>query len=330
MNIQNPDNNTLLCNTVWALSNFCRGKPQPPLDSVGASIPHLAKLLEVNNKDALMDALWALSYLSDGNDERIRAVMSGDGITKNVVKLLQHPSASIVTPAVRILGNFVSGDHYETQAVIDAGVLDHIGTLLTYPKRGIRKETCWLLSNIAAGTEKQIDKLLHRQKDMFEIVRHVQESEWDVRKEATWVLANIATGGSDEHIHCLVEFGSIEALCGVLEVADTKITLVVLDAIENILRVGKKESRDYVGFVDECDGLDRIEGLQEHENNEVYAKVVKIIETYFGVEENEDENILPSINGGSFAFGLTKTDDLTSTTSGTTQQQPLHPFNFSY
>lgn len=330
MNISNPENNTLLCNAVWALSNFCRGKPQPNLASVADAIPHLANLLKSNNTEALMDACWAISYLSDGDNDRIKTVMSGEGITENIVKLLEHSSGGIVTPAVRVLGNFVSGEDEETQAVLDAGVMNHINRLLTFPKRGIRKEACWLLSNIAAGNKYQISQLMRYPKEMQLVVEIVRDAEWDVRKEATWVVSNIATGGKEEHVHCLVELGAIEALCSVLDVADARITIVVLDAIEKILKVGQDSSRDYIGFVDECDGLDKIESLQEHQNNDIYEKVVGIIETYFGVEaEIEDENILPSIEGGSFAFGMSKAEE-PSNQVGAMQQQPLQPFNFTH
>lgn len=329
INIANPENNQLLCNAVWALSNFCRGKPQPSLETVADAIPHLANLLKMNNKEALMDALWAISYLSDGEDARIQAVMK-EGVVPTIVALLGHESASIITPAVRILGNFVSGNDMQTQAVIDAGVLTHINSLLTFPKRGIRKETCWLLSNIAAGNQNQIGQLMRSAQDMLLLVEAVRGAEWDVRKEATWVISNIATGGKDEHIHSLVEVGAIDALCSVLDVADARITLVVLDAIENILKVGKQAGRDYVGFVDECDGLDKIESLQEHANTDIYTKVVQIIESYFGVEEIEDENILPVIEGDSFAFGVSGKGEEMNHGEGAHQQQPLQPFNFTY
>lgn len=333
MNIANPESNSLLCNAVWALSNFCRGKPQPSLDSVAPAIPYIANLLKSNNKEALMDTCWALCYLSDGSNDRIKAVMSGEGIVQNIVSLLGEGDHTILTPAVRVLGNFVSGEDEETQAVIDAGVLDNMNRLLTFPKRGIRKETCWLLSNIAAGTKSQINQLMRRADVMRTIIQLVFAAEWEVKKEATWVVSNIATGGKEEHIHCLVELGAIEAICGVLDIADTRMLLVVLDAIEGILKVGRDASRDYIGFVDECGGLDKIETLQEHQNNDVYQKAICIIETYFGTDEMEDENILPMIEGNSFAFGISsnnKSEDIPTSEGGALGQQPLHPFNFTY
>lgn len=51
----------------------------------------------------------------------------------------------------------------------------------------------------------------------------------------------------------------------------------------------------------------RLEELQNHQNEDVYNKSVKLLETYFGAEE-EDENIAPNVNNNSanapsFSFG---------------------------
>jgi len=326
-NVANPSSDSLLSNVVWALSNFCRGKPQPQLVYVAPALPCISNLLVSGKPTGMQDLLWALSYISDGDDARIQEVMN-TGVTPHLVRSLAHESTSIITPALRTLGNFVSGSDTQTQAVVDAGVLEYVVDLLANPKKNVRKETCWLLSNIAAGTHAQITSIMRSPRPLSLVIDAVKNAEWDVKKEAAWVVSNIATGGIDDHVMGLVELNAIDALCSVLTAGDSKIVMIVLDAIEKILDVGQKVGKDYAHLVDECDGLDHIESLQESSNDEVYQKSISIIERFFGVEEEGDENLIPGVsNDGQFVFGVPSTKAGASTEQQQVQQ-PLQPFNF--
>ena len=67
-------------NAVWALSNLCRGKnPPPDFSKVSPALPILAHLLFFNDTDVLADTCWALSYLSDGPNEKVQAVIDSGG-----------------------------------------------------------------------------------------------------------------------------------------------------------------------------------------------------------------------------------------------------------
>uniref|UniRef100_A0A665VJV5 Karyopherin alpha 1 (importin alpha 5) n=1 Tax=Echeneis naucrates TaxID=173247 RepID=A0A665VJV5_ECHNA len=67
---------TMMRNAVWALSNLCRGKnPPPDFNKVSPCLSVLSWLLFVNDTDILADACWALSYLSDGPNDKIQAVI---------------------------------------------------------------------------------------------------------------------------------------------------------------------------------------------------------------------------------------------------------------
>ena len=75
-------------NAVWCLSNLCRGK-NPPVEfsKVEHALPILAALLYNGDTDVLADACWALSYLSDGPNEKIQRVIDS-GVCKRLVELL--------------------------------------------------------------------------------------------------------------------------------------------------------------------------------------------------------------------------------------------------
>ena len=147
-NIAEPASNSLRNNCIWTLSNFCRGKPQPNLSYVSPAVPTLAQILKspATDSDAKTDALWALSYISDGDDDRIQTVVNS-GILPALIGMLDQES-NIVTPALRVVGNIVSGNDDQTQAVLDAKLMSKMESLLNNPKRMIRKEACWVLSNI--------------------------------------------------------------------------------------------------------------------------------------------------------------------------------------
>lgn len=332
LNIAQPASPGLLGNVVWSLSNLCRGKPQPNLHAVSASLPHLASLLHNDGapNDVLVDACWAFSYLSDGDDSRIGAVMDA-GVTGRLVHLLSSEQPNLVTPALRTLGNFVSGSDGQTQGVIDAGVLDHVESLLAHPRKNIRKEACWLLSNIAAGTHYQIGHLLGKPRVLMAVIKALQSDQWEVRKEAAWVISNICTGGGSKHIEQIVELGAIEAIISTLDVADSKVVSVALEAIDAILKTGESLNKlnGYISFVDEADGIDKIESLQEHENDGIYEKAIAIIEKYFGSDDGlEDENLAPAVSGDMFAFGV-PTKSIDGSGGAASEQPKLQPFNFA-
>ncbi len=146
---------TLLRNGSWTLSNLCRGKPQPNFELMKTALPMLGRLIFSTDDEVVTDACWALSYLSDGPNERIQVVLES-GVVRRVVELLLHNSFSIQTPALRIVGNFVTGDDVQTQYVLSAGLLPCVHAMLSSPKKGIRKEACWTVSNITAGNRSQV------------------------------------------------------------------------------------------------------------------------------------------------------------------------------
>lgn len=75
---------------------------------------------------------------------------------RRLVELLVHPNPGVVTPALRSIGNIVTGDDLQTQVVLNCNILTNLLQLLKHPKETIRKETCWTISNITAGNKDQI------------------------------------------------------------------------------------------------------------------------------------------------------------------------------
>jgi hypothetical protein len=265
-----------------------------------------SNLINTTDEEILIDTCWAISYLSDGPNERIQAVIES-GVCPRLVELLGHPATTVQTPALRSVGNIVTGDDHQTQNIINCGVLEALHHLLNSPKEAIRKETCWTLSNITAGNTTQIQAVIDHGL-IYPLVQILATGEPKTKKEACWAICNATSGGLNkpDQVKFLVNEGCIKPLCDILGGLDNKIIVVALDGLDNILRVGEMEKPNtmdglnpYALLIEECGGLDMIQQLQVHENNDVYKKTFQIIDKYYNDEEDDQE---PQMMGDDAAF----------------------------
>ncbi|KAF6006229.1 hypothetical protein HII13_005351 [Brettanomyces bruxellensis] len=305
---------SLIRTATWTLSNLCRGKnPPPDWQIVKGALPTLAKLIFSVDVETLIDACWAISYLSDGTSEAIQAVCDAR-IPKRLVELLGHESTLVQTPALRAVGNVVTGNDLQTQIAINVGVLPALAPLLRSPKESIRKEACWTISNITAGNTEQIQAVIDANL-IPQIIKLLAGGDYRTKKEACWALSNASSGGltQPEQIRYLVSQGCIKPLCDLLAIADNKVIEVSLDALENILKVGEMEKEAHGSnvnenaiYIEEAGGAEKISECQNNENDKIYTKAYHIIETYFNGDDNDDEanELQPEASGDQFGFGV--------------------------
>ena len=198
-----PCRPSMLKNGTWTLSNLCRGKPIPDFRYVADAIHTLAHILEISDEpEILVDACWALSYLSDDNlkgNPKINAVCSS-GVVPLVVRLLGHSQPNVQTPALRTIGNIVTGNDMQTQLVLAAGALPKLLALFSSPRKNLVKEACWAVSNITAGTKKQIQQVIDEEGLLPEVVAQLKSAHPEVQKEACWAVANLTNGGDPHQI----------------------------------------------------------------------------------------------------------------------------------
>jgi len=274
------------------LSNLCRGRPLPEFEQVKRAIPTLSRVIqEENDAEVLTDAAWAMSYLSDGDENRIQLVVD-TGIIPSLVKHLDNPFLSILIPILRTLGNIVTGNEEQTNQVLRVpAVVQKLFKLLGREKKAVRREACWALSNITAGTPQQIQCVIDDKENIAMLITLASSDITEVKREAAWVLSNATNHGTAEQVNSLVENGVIDCFVGLLDCPDSKTVIVVLEGINNILTMGAevaKQFRRENPFLAELEtkgAVPKIEKLQEHPSHEVYTKALKILENHFELED---------------------------------------------
>ena len=298
-------------NAIWTVSNLCRGKPAPSFSLVSPAIPVLALCLSSQDNQMLVDVCWSLAYLSDGSDDRIeKIVKSDDSVIPQLVELMESESAGIRVPALRTIGNILTSDGDHTQLVLDyPRALPVLKNKLNDSRKSVRKEACWAISNITAGSAADIQMVIDN--GVVSVLIHLvmsSGSDFDVKKEAVWALGNMVSGGKVEQIIYLVEQNILPVFVFLLGAFDAKAILVCLEAIKNVLECGKNPihfgaQNPFCEKLEECGGLDKLEELQSHQNQEVYKRAFSILEKYFIVEEEENEGFEMGSSEGNFSFG---------------------------
>uniref|UniRef100_A0A8C7YMN2 Importin subunit alpha n=1 Tax=Oryzias sinensis TaxID=183150 RepID=A0A8C7YMN2_9TELE len=285
---------TFLRNVTWVIVNLCRNKdPPPPMETVQEILPALCMLIYHTDLNILVDTVWALSYLTDGGNEQIQMVIDS-GVVPFLVPLLSHQEVK-----VQVRRNFVEG--VDQPFLVCA--LKNIYVFMTVSDRVCLQEAVWFLSNITAGNQQQVQAVIDAGLIPM-IIHQLAKGDFGTQKEAAWAISNLTISGRKDQVEFLVEHNVIPPFCSLLSVKDSQVVQVVLDGLKNILIMAGQEASTIAEIIEECGGLEKIEQLQQHENEDIYKLAFEIIDQYFsGDIFDEDPNLIPeTTQGGTFNF----------------------------
>lgn len=161
----------------------------------------------------------------------------------------------------------------------------------------------WFLSNITAGNQQQVQAVIDA--SLVPMIIHLlDKGDFGTQKEAAWAISNLTISGRKDQVACLIQQNVIPPFCNLLTVKDAQVVQVVLDGLSNILKMAEDEAETIANLIEECGGLEKIEQLQNHENEDIYKLAYEIIDQFFSTDDiDEDASLVPeAIQGGTFGF----------------------------
>ena len=105
----------------WAIANICRGTPPPNYEQIKIAVPALAHGIKhgyINSEQILSDVLWTLAHVTEGAKVRLTRLLE-TGAMPSIFECLDSTYAGIYIPAMRIIGNFSSGQTSHTNVLLE-------------------------------------------------------------------------------------------------------------------------------------------------------------------------------------------------------------------
>uniref|UniRef100_A0A8C5JUW7 Importin subunit alpha n=1 Tax=Jaculus jaculus TaxID=51337 RepID=A0A8C5JUW7_JACJA len=198
--------------------------------------------------------------------------------------LIHHTDVDILVDTVWALSYLTDAGNEQIQMVIDSGIVPHLVPLLSHQEvkvqtAKINNEAVWFLSNITAGNQQQVQAVIDA--NIVPMIIHLLD------KVAYHIQQNV-----------------IPTFCNLLTVKDAQVVQVVLNGLSNMLKMAEDEAETIANLIEECGGLEKIEQLENHENEDIYKLTYEIIDQFFLSDDiDEDPSLVPeAIQSGTFGF----------------------------
>ena len=233
---------------AWALSNLCRSTPRPKYESVKAAIPVLCRILmsDVVKEDIMAGCLWAIAANSQAQKTRIQRLIEIKGFVGYLVTSCQkYQKGTVLIPLLKIIGNISNGNEVQTEQLLKADSLPLFLILLEHQKSSIRRQVCWILSNICVGTISQVNQILAQHQLLQKIAVLFQVDDPTVKLEICYIVANVCHSGSQESVfHMLNTYNFFDNLVHILmQENDGKVLCSALNLVFEMLNFGKKHNQ---------------------------------------------------------------------------------------
>ena len=205
----------LLLTTIAALSAL---QAEIPWDLTCRRLPDVVRYIQSpSDKDELDDACRSLDYMLKRYNRQSLAIP--DSVMSQVpylIRYMTHSYRHVQRSSRSVLNTIASGTDEESQALLDANILDVLNRFLLDPMK--TAYACTTISKLTAGNADQIARIMEYgvMTRLINIITY-RTHDLGMWKEAAWAVANALDGRrSPEQFKTLVMEHAIEPLCKVL------------------------------------------------------------------------------------------------------------------
>ena len=286
--LASTNNNNYINISTWCISNFFRVKPIPKYDLCLKIFNVITRvvLIDDKNDEDFIDNVCFFFYAVTHKYKVLNKEIIETGLLKRLIYYLDNKKRSIILTCLGIVGNIAcTDDANQTQILIDLGILDKLKYTLFNESMNVRKESAFILSNITVGTQKQIEAVIKQ--NFLQILYKVYNNDNPkVKKEAIMAIANFTLVEDEQYMKKNFEDNILMIILELLKNEDAFYVAIGLEMLANIFAFGEKNDKKKE-IQNECEKIgisDILEKLQMHENQIVYEKTIKILDTYFDIE----------------------------------------------
>lgn len=269
---------------TWVINNVCSCKLTLSRNYTKIIFAVVNKAIYHSDKTVLIDMLSSLKWLVNQGGDCLEIILQC-GIASRLNELLRHAHHKVQIEAITTMDTILDGIKYEIE--LDHVTLEYFHVLLSHPKKTLRRGAIWFLSNRIEANQCQVEDFLQAGL-LPKIIGILCEEDFRSQKEAAQLITNLAISSNEEQIYELINEGAIPPFCKLLSIKDQTLITVVLLGLKYMLETASGNYLHIANIIEECQGLDQIEELQNNENNYIYELAHGIIEKYFSDDEHSN------------------------------------------
>ncbi|GBG65731.1 hypothetical protein CBR_g52325 [Chara braunii] len=305
----------LVVEVAWVLTYVTSMlDPQVPrLIEAGLLPPLLRHLVSASTPGLLTPVVRTIGNIVAGENSRTDAVLVAGaeipgGLIGGLVRCLESEHRILQKEAAWVLSNIAGGTVAHKEAVFSGGAMPPLLHLLATAAFDVRKEVAYVIGNVcvmpaaAAAAAAAVATKVGHSPSAGEVEEMAMAAAAAHNPSQPDVLVN--------HLVSVVDRGCVPGFIALVRSLDIEAAKLGLQFLELVLRAMPDRRGPQV--VEKEDGIEAMESLQNHSNDELRAMSNHLIDKFFGEDYGlEEEYGVGAVVGGGGGFGnIEKGDDI--------------------